>query len=610
MGYVDSAPGAFASSTVRSALLESLSGGVDYRSSGAADDKVQAIKNLWLEDGILTSRPYFTRLTGGAVSGKLHSAYSFCGGTALHIGTGLYLLADGELTALLDGLPDAHSIPVEFSGKLYFYCKAHIFSVSREGSAKEEFPTAPVYRYNCHSANQTGTYTADFKPNLLAPYVAVTFSSENREGTNSGYRFPRDMDKTRPFQIYFEDRLLAPSEYTATADKFDFKTLYQTVENSVMLCYYSTLEALDKSAELAACRVGTAFGGGTLDGTRVILAGNADKSGKYYMSELAEPLCFYENVGGTLGAGAEDVTAFSVQNGSLLIFTAHTISRMSYTYTSEHGGYYSVKLISSGIGCDMPGSVQSVDNRTVFASSAGGVYLVNNTNLFDGMNIVPISDNITDSRRQNGFFSVSGDALQAATSCLHDRKYLLCAGDKAFIWDYGAVSYVNSSDTVKAAKRLAWFVFEGMAAAVPLSHGGRLYLLAADTAQTETAGTAVLCAAASGDTAGESGYGASFRSKNHDLGYPHRGKAVSHFSLSCRTAEAVTITLEFFADGERYYQTRVKLTPKEDGVAVCSVKLPRRVLERFAFAISTADAGVGIFNIRLEYMLLKQNRMK
>lgn len=607
MGYVDHAPTSFASSGVRSALLYSADGGIDYSADSAllADAKASKIRNMWLENGILTSRKNFGDIIGDGFgeefpTGTLNAHYTFCASVILHIGTCLYRLHGDTLEKMLDGLPNAHSIPVEFAGKLYLYCQAHIYCTDRSFTAEEVFPTAPLYRMNCHSYNQTGVYVSDFQPNLLAPYVAMTYESEKRENSYSGYYFPRDMDHSRGFEVYFEDRLLEPEEYTATEEKFSLNTLKQTVANTVKLCYYSTNAQLDVSQKLAACTIGTAFGGGTVTGTRVFLAGNPDYPGSYFTGELGDALCFFEGSGGTVGESAGNLTGFSKQQGYLLLFSESTVSRMSYNYTSAYGGYFTVKTIHAGIGCDMPGSIALADNRTVFANSSGGIYLVDSTELFDGMNIIPISRNITDAAREKGFFSVDAAARRLAAGCIYERKYLLAMGGKLFVWDYGTSAYSGSSDYGKAAGKLVWFEFDGIGAEALFAGDNALYTAFSDQ-DTGNCRIARMGAESDGKSVAYE-----FRSGNADLGYAHTAKAVTGFAFECRTQKACELQLDFYADGRHYRRVRTRLVPREDGCASCRIPLPRHTLERFRFAIAGNGSGIGIFNLRVDYMLLKE----
>ncbi len=609
MGYIGVSPAAYASAPTKTALLYTADGGVDYSTHDAliGDGKMSDMRGMWLKNGILTSKDALYPLDASALGenvpcGVLHSKYTFCGSVLLHIGSCFYRVQDKNISVLSTSVPDAHSIPVEFGGELYLYVDTHIFKTDRFFVTKEVFPTPSVYMTACSDLSGNGIKNPDFKINMLAPYVAITYQYPLNPGnSHKNYYFPDDMDTTRSFALYFDGRLLDKSEYTVDGAKFRFNELEAETADTVKLCYYSVNAELDKSAELAGCTVGTSYGGGTLVGTRVFLSGNAAFPGKYYTGEISDPLAFYEDSGGTVGEAAGNITGFSKQQGYLLLFTDTTVNRISYQYTSEYGGYFTTKTIHSQIGCDMPRSIGICDNRTVFANSTGGVYLVDSTELYDGMNIIPISANITDASRNKGFFEVSRDALLAADSIVFDRKYVLHAGEKCFLWDFGAKSY-SGSDYVGAAKKLTWFVFDDFDATMSLFTDGvcfyvfqkgdttaSLFALGGENAETPVQTTSFsLCSSA------------------HDLGNAHTKKAVTGFAFECHAAEVLELAFDFLADGRRYQSIGVRVVPKADGYATCYVKLPSVTLRRFQFRMQGKGENIGIFNFRIDYKVLKE----
>ncbi len=599
MGHVFHAPQIFSSCARYSVSdIDPLSG-VSYRDAPDNNGKLEEMRNLWLRGGIAVSRPSFEALTEG-LSGSLHNSVSFCRSLLLHVGTVLYRLHDGALSTLVEGLPDENSVTVEFSGKLYLYSGARIFCVDRTLSAVEVFPSAPIVGKSCDSNSGIYRSISDSTLNLLAPYVAVTYSVPDAQFLYKGYRFPSDMDTERPFEIFFEDERVDESEYTFDERYWKFTERKQTEEETVKLCYYSTKkEYAELGKKLAACTVGTAFGGGTLEGTRVFLAGNPEYPGSYFTSSLGDPLCFVENSGGTLGESTGDITGFAKQNGDLLIFTESTLTRMSYHYLSDSGGYYSLKTIHASVGCDMPESIASADNRTVFAHSAHGVCLVDSMEWYDGMNVVNISRSIEAPSRQRGFFAEDAAKLKRATSCVYDRKYILCVGEKAFVWDFGETPYTSSSDAEKAAARLAWFSFDGLDGRL-CTDTQTLYALMTDEESCVP------------KKAAESGKKTAFllHSGERVLAKPHTAKSVIGLAFSARSEKPTALTLTVYADGKSYHRQSLRVEPKENGLASVYVSLPRRSAERFAFALSGEDAGVGLFDFRLDYILLKKQKYR
>ena len=611
MGYVAHSIPSYKSTAEKAALLYSIDGGVNYSTDGLliADGQASVCKNMWLKNGIITSRPEFADVLDGLLDGgDVHSTYYFEDNMIIHCGTKLYSVGKGgKVSELLSGLPDSHSVPIEFSGLLYIYCEIHIFSVDRTLKAEEKMPYAPLYREKIHKSgdkNPGGTLVTTFEANVFAPYISITYSS-SYDSTGiylKDYYFPYDFDKTKRFEIFYKGEKLTESQYIYDDEGFDLKGVKPKESGDIKLSYFTTDEKICKKANMSGYTTGTAFGGGTLEGTRVILAGNPALPGKYFSSELADGLYFKENSGGTIGAGAENITAFSRQHGYLLIFTENTVSRMNYNYTSENGGYFSVHTINSTLGCDAPESVAVIDNRTVFVNSSGGVYIVDTLENYDMLNIVPISRNITDESRSRGLFALSEEQLKKSVCCLYERKYMLLAGDKIFIWDYGQIPYTSSSDYAKAEKRLVWFEFDAVPDTVSVM-AVKSDLFTVKRTEENTGILQMLNVSANKLPSTEY----ELRTKSMDMNAPHTQKVLKAFNFECKTQRETDVEILFYADGEKYYSIKQHVVPDKDGCAVVFSKLPGHVLERFSFCIKCATPDTGIFNIELNYITTKSN---
>src|SRR6185312_9790454 len=61
---------------------------------------------------------------------------------------------------------------------------------------------------------------------------------------------------------------------------------------------------------------------------------------------------------------------------------------------SQIGASFPLFWINGSIGCDMPGSVQIIDNNVVFGNSELGVFVIVNVSIRDERNVRPISGNI------------------------------------------------------------------------------------------------------------------------------------------------------------------------------------------------------------------------
>jgi hypothetical protein len=405
---------------------------------------------------------------------------------------------------------------------------------------------------------------------------------------------------TRSFFLYYGEELIDSSKYTVEGKYFYLSDEVMPKNGiAISIAFYSTHKVFEKCGIISGCTTAASFGGNT-QGTRIVCGGNPDYPGRYFLSEVANPLYFLENSYGTAGNGNEDITAFSKQRSELLIFTDSTVSRMRYNYTSDEGGYYSLHLINPTVGCDMPESVCTVDNRTVFANSKGGIYIVDSTDGYDEMNILPISRNITDASGQNGYFSVSLQKRKMGFAFVYGGRYMLCAGDKVFIWDSAESPYISSSDYGKAEKRLCWFEFDGFEDVCLLfSCGNELFTL-----KNKENGSFSVCGF---EKKGEKCTYV-YRSAVSDLGYYGHMKYLLSFGFDAKIKDNTEASVRFYADGKPYVRIKAELIPDGDGYARFFSRLPKYSARHFAFEIECSDADTGIINAETEYIIKKENR--
>lgn len=585
MGYADSSAPSVSASAVKTASLYTADGGVDYSSDGliCENGKSPLIKNMRLKNGILTVRPPQTYVCD-APDGEVYSHRYFAEYEIFHIGSEIFAFSDfdGNMRLLCGGVPEKNSVPIEYGGKLYIYAETQVFTVDCSMNAEEAFPSAPLYGTNYSRLLGTGVKNQSFEPNILAPFVSVSYTqAASLEVT--GYMFPRNMDKTRRFAVYCDgeriENVKSDEEYFYLPDG-----IKPQGDNSVVICCYVLGSEFEKCSALSGCVCGTAYGGGVLGGTRVILGGNPEYPGRFFVSELGNPLSFAENSGGNAGSG--DITAFVRFGSDMLILTESSVYRMRYNYTSENGGYLSVHTLSSDVGCISPNSVSVCAGKPVFLGTGQSVYTVCGSEVFGTANTAAISQNI-DGDDKIGLKSADCENRKNAQSAVCSEKYFLFIGEKAFVWDFGERSYTASSDYVKSAKNLVWFEFDGLKEAKAVcTLGGKLFFICADGVYT---------------LGGEGQCSAVYRSKNMDFGMPHIFKSADAFRTVCKCGEDSRAVISFYADGRKYFEANAEFKPSDDGYAVFSAKLPPFWAKRFFFEIKTECADIGFMNIEIDY---------
>lgn len=327
------------------------------------------------------------------------------------------------------------------------------------------------------------------------------------------------------------------------------------------------------------------------------MSGNNEYPGIYFYSDPSDPLKFNRDMRGVLSS-TENITAFSKQYSDLLIFTDNSVSRMRYNFTSDSGGYFSVHLINSQIGCDVPKSVCTVENRTVFANSDKGVFIVDSTDSFDVLNIMSISKNIVDHNGEKGYFAVEGHKRKNAVAQVSDGKYMLSCKGVIFVWDFGISGYVSSSNYRKIERELSWFELEDPTQAELIFRLSDNYY---------------------GICKDENGANRLYKAKNEEseleyvyksdgsyLSSPFDYKYVHAFYVCLDSHKSTELQVTFIADGKPYYTVRKTAVPHDDAGAFVHFTVPKYICKSFGFEIRLFDCNVGISNLGFDYIVRRK----
>lgn len=204
-----------------------------------------------------------------------------------------------------------------------------------------------------------------------------------------------------------------------------------------------------------------------------------------------------------VGDTEDPVTGFGKQYGELLVFKARSVGKLTFSAVDLDGRdaiSLSYSRVNDKIGCDLPGSIQLIENNLVFASSTGGLFRVRSSSPAYENNIDCISGKVNGSTQRPGLLDDlrssegggagsaggaagsaggAGSVLSAVrasrVSSLDDgRRYLLCVNGHVWVWDYSLSSFENPvwfrwtgfSDIA------AWFTFNS--AAYHIDRRGRL----------------------------------------------------------------------------------------------------------------------------------------
>jgi hypothetical protein len=447
----------------REVTLPELSGGLNTRDPEYSinDNQSPDMLNMWYKEKALVKRPGQTLYT--TLANVYKASDSFNSYRCIHAGTNLYKLDGATETkittsALEDQVAGSAGAFVEFNAYLWYFDGTEIWRISSAYAVTRISPYAPVVMINTTPA---GVGTDSDAYNLVGAGFTVWF---NGDGTAT-YQLPQTtLDATQIVVVVGGVTKTLTTHYTWVASTgvvtFTEGNLPTSGTNNVAITAYKTVSG--NKARIAACKYITPYGGeaaGVYGGTRVFAMGNSTYPYYYWRSDLssAQGITYWPDTSEELlDANSEDITGCQKMDEYLAVLKENSVFAIGYEFDGENV-YYPVRQVfdttGASVGCNMPGSVQLIDNKLVFAHSLGGVFIMTS---FDGeSNVKPLSANINT-------LLLKESNLTSAVSVDFNQCYWLCAGGYAYVWDYGETPYYNLADYDKAQRRLAWYRFNNI----------------------------------------------------------------------------------------------------------------------------------------------------
>ena len=118
--------------------------------------------------------------------------------------------------------------------------------------------------------------------------------------------------------------------------------------------------------------------------------------------------------------------------------------------------------VNNEVGCDMPHTIQYIDNRLTWGNTTHGICTLCSTNIIDERNVRAISRNINGGDREDGLLAEPN--LKDAIAVDYDGKYILFVNNVAYMWDYRNAPFSESlKQTVDdSAKATAWYKWDSI----------------------------------------------------------------------------------------------------------------------------------------------------
>lgn len=444
---------------------------LDYRlNANESPDMV----NLWWKDGVLCSREGQVYASGTEL-GTGWSAYEglYYDHAFFHIGSKLYHAdlsetekQENELTLqeLSSGIPENPGTWFRYGDRLYYKNRGGYYAIS---FADDAFSCAGVDAYTPVILINTEPTTAaggEYQgENRLCSQKTVWYSTV--AGVKEYHLPVQDIDSVDKV-IVDEEELAEGDGYTVdfAAGIVTFTTEPKHHEpvrvNTVKITF--SKENPEAYNSIMDCCTAAVYGGD--QNVCVVLSGCEAQPNAYFWCgnhAVMDPGYFPFEQYNLAGDAQDAIVGFGKQQSMLVIFKERSIGRASFGTQEMASGRVLLTMnytaINSTIGCDLPGSIQTVANNLVFASKRHGVCVVRDSSAAYENNITPMSRKV-----DNGLLPL---LKRAETVCSHDdgERYWLAANGEVYCWDYTLSGY---SDPV-------WFYFTNINAAAFFTAGDK-----------------------------------------------------------------------------------------------------------------------------------------
>ena len=233
---------------------------------------------------------------------------------------------------------------------------------------------------------------------------------------------------------------------------------YPDTNNTVHITY--SAENATAYNNIMDCRFAAVYGGtGALC---VVMAGSKTQPNAYFwngqtsisMDASYFPMTQYQLAGDSV----DPITGFGKQQGYLIIFKEGSVGRTTLgTETVDERMTIDLPYvgINSKIGCDLPWTIQLIENNLTWCNTVRGVHFLANTSAAYENNVICLSDKIGDSSSSwNPGLLYDLRSADRELVCSHDdeKRYWLVVNGHAWLWDYFVSRYTDPS----------WFYFDNI----------------------------------------------------------------------------------------------------------------------------------------------------
>ena len=447
---------------------------LDYR---LPPDESPYMKNMWWQDGVLQCRDGQKTISHDPARGVGYACFkkTFHGNAFFHIGTSIYYGEPNkesmDLKLLAENVPENRGTFFRYYDWLFYKNRGGFFRISFDPDKKtfkaetvESLAYTPIIQINSNPEFGAGDL---YQPeNRLSPLKEIWY---NAKESVTKYQLPiKPVDAIE--KVVVDGKELTASDYTADLKegaitfnavppvtnpptpntvKITFKKENPDALKSIMDCQYAFVGGGDRNISIL-------LAGSTKQPNAVFWNANDNLS----MNAAYWPMTTFNLVGPT----NDPVTGFGSQYKDLIVFKAHSVGKLDFSLDMVDNRavpLFTYTQINDQQGCDLPWSIQLIENNLVFCNTYQGVHVLQSSSPAYENNVLCISlkvnepaNSVLEDRKLNGLlWDVRACDTEQATSWDDDTRYWLCANGNTYLWDYNISKWGDAS----------WFFFTNVA---------------------------------------------------------------------------------------------------------------------------------------------------
>lgn len=192
--------------------------------------------------------------------------------------------------------------------------------------------------------------------------------------------------------------------------------------------------------------------GGVIGGTRLFLAGDSRHPHRLVWSQADNPLYFPDRNLVTVGDSHTAVTALAKHEDRLIVFKEREIYCADYVSESDPvstvssdpeevqaaRAHFPMTPLSTDVGCDAPATVRGVNNRLVWMTAEGKIYMLTAADIYNNRCVREISSLIEPALIEHSF----ADRKRAGGGAYNGR-YLLAIGNTVYVLDCRSPAFLR-----------------------------------------------------------------------------------------------------------------------------------------------------------------------